>query len=444
MANPVFNMPYQNAYSASIEFETQIADKQLGGEQRYPKRIFPVRTFSVKFDKNPDGRAELEAFFVSVKGNALPFNWTWQTDKGGDGKTYECFFDNESLKENLHHFGYTETELKFISIDRNSVTPVENFDFWYQTQYKFSMSFNNLVDKVITAANNRRALWASHKKSWELVFSNTPEARKQIEDFFISKRGRFKAFQWVWETDKGGDGQTYWVRFDIDKLDISTYLGWSQDFTVPIKEVVPQAPAPDEELEKDEIIPRRLLFLDIDGSPIRIVDNETLQALSFGGENYLGAPMSVGDLKKSDNTEVTNVNVSVSNVAQAISGLIGQNGDIVSGSAAYLYLVFLDTTTFELLEDYQYLLFAGKCNNLKIDSVTASVDVTTTLGGFEKKAPVMTYGVSCQYLKFKDVRCGYSGPQSSCDRTLTTCKRLGNVERFGGFPSMPSEQVIKV
>ena len=440
-----FSIDYRESYSASIEFETQVNEKQLGREQRYPKKIYPIRTFTLKFDKEPTARAALEAFFDSVEGNNLFFDWTWETSKGGNGITYtNCWFESESLKESLHHLGFLEDcELKIQTIDRNAVTPVSYFDFYYDTQYKYSKIWKTLLDKVITAANNRRKILSTPKQKWELVFQKDPTVRKQIEDFFISKRGRFKAFQWTWELDKGGDGNTYWVRFDTDKLDFDTYLGYVDSITIPIKEVWAQIPAPTEELEKDEIIPRRLLFLDIPGNPVRVLDNETLASLTYGGETYLGAPLEVGQLKKSDETEVSKVNVSVSNVNQGISAIIGNSGDIITGCDCYLYQVFLNTSTFSLVSGVDTPLFAGRANNLVMNEQSASMDIETTLGGFDKSAPVMSYGVSCQWSAFKDERCGYTGDQTSCDRTLTTCKRYGNLENFSGFPSLPCQQVIK-
>jgi phage-related protein len=41
----------------------------------------------------------------------------------------------------------------------------------------------------------------------------------------------------------------------------------------------------------------------------------------------------------------------------------------------------------------------------------------------------------CRYKRFKtDARCGYSGSETSCDRTLTQCRAYNNSEHFGGAP----------
>ena len=38
--------------------------------------------------------------------------------------------------------------------------------------------------------------------------------------------------------------------------------------------------------------------------------------------------------------------------------------------------------------------------------------------------------------KFKDVECGYTGNEETCDRQLETCKLYGNDARYCGFPSL--------
>ena len=52
MDYPIFDIPYKETYSSSIEFKTQINEKTKGHEQRYPIWTYPKRTFTLKFDKN--------------------------------------------------------------------------------------------------------------------------------------------------------------------------------------------------------------------------------------------------------------------------------------------------------------------------------------------------------------------------------------------------------
>ena len=66
MSNPVLSIDYQEAYTSNIEFDTQINEKALGREQRYSKRTYPKRTFTLKFDKDSTARQDIETFFENV------------------------------------------------------------------------------------------------------------------------------------------------------------------------------------------------------------------------------------------------------------------------------------------------------------------------------------------------------------------------------------------
>ena len=66
MTYPVFNFDYQDVYSTSVEFKTQINEKHLGKEQRYPVWTYPKRTFTLTFDKKYSDREDIENFFKNV------------------------------------------------------------------------------------------------------------------------------------------------------------------------------------------------------------------------------------------------------------------------------------------------------------------------------------------------------------------------------------------
>ena len=444
MANlPVFNIAYQRAYTSAIEFQTQINEKQKGREQRYPRWTYPKRTFTLKFDKNFDGRQELENFFIEVMGQANKFEWTWEESKGGNGKTYICTFDSDSFKQNIKDLGYTECELKLVAIDNELPEQTEKLDFYHQAECDNTLDFYTIIDRAFTFQNNRKSWWDKPKKSWTLTFDKTPESRKKIENFFIQKRGKFKAFEWTWEKERGGDGKTYTVRFDDDILqsDIEE-LGYGQ-IQVKLKEVF-GTPNPLNETEKDEIIPRKLLKIELEGGNIMILDNETLDTFTYNGDTYIGAPLTHGELVKDDNSAVNKLSIELSNVALQISGIIANRGNILNNAPAVLTLVFLDLKAEKIVKGFNEVLYAGKCNNIELNYETARMDIETALGGYEIQAPVMKYRTSCQVRRFKDCRCKYTGNLETCDRTWASCKERQNTANFRGFPSIPAETVIKV
>lgn len=444
MEYPTFDISYQEAYSSSIEFNTQINEKMKGREQRYPVWTYPKRTFTLKFDKSFKERQKLEDFFIKVQGQAGKFYFTWEKKKGGNDKTYLCYFNSDSFKQNIKDFGFSQCELELVCIDDTTIVqPVSKLDFYHNAECDFITEFYTVVDKIFTSRNERKAYWNTPKRSWTLTFQKNARTRRKIEEFFIAKRGRFRAFQWVWEKSLGGDGKTYTVRFDEDtlKTDIDAY-GFGE-ITLKIKEVFPNT-SPLYEEEKDEIIPRKLLKIDISGGSVYILDNETLESLQYNGEEYIGAPLTIEEIKKDDSSSVSKLGIELSNVGLSFSGIIGKRGDVITNAPAVLTLVFLDVNTNTLKTDMKQVLFAGRCNNLKLDYETAKMDIETSLGGYEIQAPAMKYRTTCQVRRFKDCRCGYKGTQTKCDRTFDRCKELGNEENFRGFPQMYNELVIKV
>ena len=440
---PTFDINYNSAYSTKIEFNTTINEKMKGREQRYPVWTYPKRIFTLSFNKSPQTRKQLEEFFVTVMGAAGKFYFKWEKEKGGNDETYLCNFDADTLEQTIYDYGFSETKLNLECIDENPVSEAGELNFYHKAEATFITEFYTVIDRVFTAQNERKSYWDTPKKSWTLKFEKNDKNRKLLENFFIAKRGRFRSFDWVWEKERGGDGKTYHVRFDEDTLNTEIYDYGFGEISIRIKEVFKNQ-NPFYEIEKDEIIPRKLLKIELDGGSVYILDNETLDSLVYDGEKYLGAPLTHGEIEKDDNSSVSKLNIELSNVGLSISGIIGQRGDVITGAPAVLTLIFLDVNTNTILPDYKQVLYAGRCNNLKLDYETAAIDIETSLGGYELQAPVMKYRTSCQVRRFKDCRCKYKGKETTCDRTFARCKELGNQENFAGFPQMYNELVIKV
>ncbi len=442
MTIPTFDIDYKSAYSTSLEFKTKINEKHLGKEQRYPVWTYPKRVFTLKFDKNFSGRKALEDFYISVSGSSGKFYFKWKSEKGGNDKVYLCSFDDESFRQNLGDYGFSESELKLVTIDNSSFSAASEFDFWHSAESRFSIEFRTIADAVFSARNSKKTYWELPKRKWTLNFQKTPEVRKKIEEFFLSKRGKFRAFKWTWSAEKGGDGKTYDVRFDTDELDLDIFNFGYSEFSLDIKEVFPTE-NPLSEVEKDEIIPRKLLKIELDEGSVYVLDNETLESLEYNGETYLGAPLKHGQIKNDDNSTVNNLQIELSNVDSTLSALVANRGDVITNAFAVLTLVFLNVNTNQLISGMQKVLYSGRCNNLSLDFEKATMTIDSELGGYDKLAPVIKYRPTCQVRRFKDCRCGYSGAATSCDRSFSRCQELNNTLNFRGFPSCVLETVIK-
>lgn len=119
---------------------------------------------------------------------------------------------------------------------------LETFNFPYNRSYEFNIEYKTQVDEAYTAHEQRCAQWLNSRLSLILEFAKDDPNTKDIIAFFKRHKGRFKAFNFVWAFDKGGDGNTYKMRFDTDKFTgkIRTSSGSSisySTFTLPIIEV---------------------------------------------------------------------------------------------------------------------------------------------------------------------------------------------------------------
>lgn len=442
MSDTVFNSDYKSAYTTTIEFKTRINEKHFGKEQRYPVWTYPKRTFSLSFDKNFDGRKKLEEFYEQTNGGTEKFLFTWAKDKGGNGKQYLCSLDDDKFKQSIYDFGFSECELTFVTIDDNPIEKVDKFDFWHSAECNFSLQYKIFSDFEFSSRNDKKTYQKSPKHKWTLRFQKTQEIREKIENFFIAKRGCFRSFEWTWAVDRGGDGKTYNVRFANDTLNLSVSDFGFGEFEVDLIEVF-STENPLSEVEKDEIIPRKLLKIELEQGSIFILDNETLESFDFNGETYIGAPLKHSEIKNDDNSAVNKLEIELSNVNLAISGIIGNRGDVITNAFAVLTLIFLNVNTNEPVPNYQKVLYSGRCNNLSLDFEKATIDIETELGGYEKLAPMIKFRPTCQVRRFKDCRCGYKGEETTCDRSFTKCSKLGNTLNFRGFPSCVMEAVVK-
>ena len=197
------------------------------------------------------------------------------------------------------------------------------------------------------------------------------------------------------------------------------------------------------EVAKSELKTRLLVTIALTSpnGPLYLLENDTISKLTINGIDYIGCMVKRGDISTYMDGTVEKCNVTISNVNQAISGLIANQGDVVTNKYCSIQEVIFsgDTTT---IIDNPILVFDGYINTIQLFADTFAFDVERKIGGYSNVSPNVTYDVNCQY-QFKDIRCAYSGSATVCDKTLTSCQGFSNSTRFGGFPSIPQELIVK-
>jgi hypothetical protein len=225
-------------YTAGIEFRTGIFESYSGKEVRTSETKYPIRRWRLKFNKDNTELNEIRTYINSLKGRYSRFNWVWPTSHGGDGNTYMCRLAADDMITNMQHLGYSNFELVFEAIDENAYNDLTSFTEKHNIEYEQQERHMTKIDDKICANTAVNVQWESSRKRWNLQFDKNSVSRKWIEQFFISKKGRFKEWTFNWSSELGGDGENYQVRFDTDSLDFDiSYLGFGT-FQIPIIEVL--------------------------------------------------------------------------------------------------------------------------------------------------------------------------------------------------------------
>jgi lambda family phage minor tail protein L len=163
--------------------------------------------------------------------------------------------------------------------------------------------------------------------------------------------------------------------------------------------------------------------------------------VAFDGQLYQKFPISVDSVTENSSGQIDAIRVSVCNVSRLIQSYLNDyNG--LKGKKITIRIVWAN-----LLIDPE----AKMDFEVYIDSTVATdTDVvftcTTKMDLLERQLPGEIYSrTHCQYRKFKDpATCGYSGSETECNRTKQRCKELGNFQRFGAFPSIPTNRIYIV
>ncbi len=190
-------------------------------------------------------------------------------------------------------------------------------------------------------------------------------------------------------------------------------------------------------LEKNKIANARpwIILAEIypgDGSVYRIARNT--EDVVFRGETYTAFPFEL-EMTETSKAELPRLRLRVSNISRVFQYAVEITQGGVGSKVIFkvVHAGHLDTAVPELEMQFQIL------------SVTANAQwITFTLGApnpMLQRCPRHRFLQDFCRWKFKSPECGYSGPQTSCNKTLAQCRAYGNEKRFGGFPSIHKGQM---
>lgn len=178
---------------------------------------------------------------------------------------------------------------------------------------------------------------------------------------------------------------------------------------------------------------RRLITIGLK-APFRILENDSSGSIVINGNTYYTKLVKTSEVQGSQDGNSEKIDIIISDISQDFAGLVADNGDVLTNTTCKIEQVIFDGDTSTIV-DTPILLFEGLINNIQMAQTYCAFSVERPLYSYSTVSPNMTYDVNCQF-KFKDGRCQYSGTETKCNKTLTRCQALGNVTRFGGYPSV--------
>jgi phage-related protein len=225
------------------------------------------------------------------------------------------------------------------------------------------------------------------------------------------------------------------------------------------------------EIAKNEVKTRILVTITLNNAAhevVRILENDSIGSFTHNGDVYISAMVKRSKIESRMEGGPQKCNITISNINRVYSQILvaeAENGDVLTNSRCVIQeVIFYDNEDVFLLDDSSELLFEddkgiyleafdsvidgavaifdGYVNNIQLTETEFSFDVERVLGGYSTLSPNTTYDVNCQWI-FKDCRCQYAGAEAVCDKTFSACQARGNETRFGGYPSIPAELVIR-
>ena len=160
--------------------------------------------------------------------------------------------------------------------------------------------------------------------------------------------------------------------------------------------------------------------------PIRLVLNN--EKIKFKGREYYPYYFSLSEVKRTS-TELPSCTLTVSNITGTISRIL-EAYDGASGGKVTVAVINTNISD-EILQE-EHFVIAGATT--KKDYVSIKLGCGASL---DRRYPNVRIMKDWCPFKFNGVRCGYKGPLTTCNKTLTDCRERGNNTRFGGEPTIP-------
>ena len=147
------------------------------------------------------------------------------------------------------------------------------------------------------------------------------------------------------------------------------------------------------------------------------------------------------EISQTANAETSQFQIKVGNVKNIIGQYVRQYDVYVKTNGfepirVVLYIVnSKDLANTTPVYSTNLILTTSSLNHLEVSFTVSARDL------FRARTPqTRMFPNSCRF-KFKSTLCGYTGAETSCNKTLSRCRQLANANRYGGFPAIGNSGV---
>jgi len=155
----------------------------------------------------------------------------------------------------------------------------------------------------------------------------------------------------------------------------------------------------------------------------------------YDSVTYVKFPITLDEISENNKGTIDSVRVTVSNASRLIQSYL-EDYDL-RGKKVTITTVFAD----QLADTGAHIDDVFWIDSYTADQHTVSFTLTSKFDVLDIALPGRQYSRNYCGWKFKSTECGYSGGQTSCNKTKQRCKELVNYSRFGGFPSINPSRV---
>lgn len=154
-------------------------------------------------------------------------------------------------------------------------------------------------------------------------------------------------------------------------------------------------------------------------------------------QTYYAAPIKRERIKQNQSSRINKINVSLGDVNFQNSQQFIGDIDLVKGAKVIIrrtakQLDHSDPASYKVV-------FEGHVTGVAANEGNIQFEVSERYHDWSRPLNKREFSKVCNFV-FKGSRCGYTGSDTFCDKTLPSCEGFGNEANFGGFPELPSLQ----